>query len=246
MPNQPCFSQPSERLWQDLKWKPSDQQLQQLLSLQKLLVEWNEHLNLTRLTEGEDYWIAQVFDSLWPLQEELQTALQSRRCIDIGTGCGFPGLAVAIALPGAELTLVDSVNKKTNAVAAIAGELGLNNRVTVRTERVERTGQDQSCRGQYDLAMARAVAHAPVVAEYLIPLLKPAGEALLFRGQWNSEDQKGLAKALIPLQARLAKVERLELPANRGVRHQLRLKPNRPCPAKYPRAVGLPSKMPLG
>ena len=74
------------------------------------LRRWNERVNLTRLVEGDDYWINQVFDSLWPLQKELQTAEQERRP-SMGTG-GAPGLAVAIALPGTHMTLLDSVGRK--------------------------------------------------------------------------------------------------------------------------------------
>jgi 16S rRNA (guanine527-N7)-methyltransferase len=94
--------------------------------------------------------------------------------------------------------------------------------------------------------MARAVASAPVVAEYLVPLLKPGGQAVLYRGQWSEGDQTDLERALVPLRARLEAVERRELPAGRGLRHAVRLAPLAPCPKAYPRAVGLPAKAPLG
>ena len=174
------------------------------------------------LVEGDDYWIAQVFDSLWPLRELLEHQPQAPlRCIDVGTGGGFPGLAVAIALPQAQLTLVDSVGRKTQAVQAMAQALGLTNRVTLRCERVELTGRDRRCRGGFDLAMARAVAAAPVVAEYLVPLLNGQGQALLYRGQWGSGDQAELERALRPLQARLSRSQQRELPAGRGQRTAL-------------------------
>ena len=246
MPNQPCFTKPNAELWQALQWHPSSDQLEQMITLQVLLRQWNTKVNLSRLVEGDDYWITQVFDSLWPLKCELESPQQPRHCIDVGTGGGFPGLAVAIALPGAQITLVDSVGHKTAAVTAMVATLGLTSRVMVRTERAELTGQDPSCRGMFDLAMARAVSTAPVIAEYLVPLLKPDGEALLFRGQWNTNDKQDLAKALKLLKADLIKVERRELPSNRGIRHQLRLRATLPCPATYPRRVGVPTKNPLG
>ena len=246
MSNQACFSNPGPELWNALGWHPSSEQLEQMIALQALLRQWNARVNLTRLVEGGDYWIMQVFDSLWPLQSELQNAQQPRRCIDIGSGGGFPGLVLAIALPGASITLVDSVGRKTAALKAMAAKLGLTSRVTVRSERAELTGQDHCCRGLFDLAMARAVSTAPVVAEYLVPLLKPSGEALLFRGHWSPNDAKDLAKALRLLQADLIKMERRELPDNRGVRHQLRLRATLPCPATFPRPIGVPTKNPLG
>ena len=93
-------SGPARDLWTALGWEPSPEQLLDLIRLQELLRQWNRQLNLTRLVEGEDYWINQVFDSLWPLQRELQSPDQPRSGIDVGTGGGFPGLAMAIALPG--------------------------------------------------------------------------------------------------------------------------------------------------
>jgi 16S rRNA (guanine527-N7)-methyltransferase len=243
----PCSDAPHD-LWQQLGWQPSPAQQQQLEALQGLLRQWNSRLNLTRLVEGDDYWIAQVFDSLWPLLPLLQTpeAEGSLELIDVGTGGGFPGLAAAIALPRARLTLVDSVGRKVEAVRAMAQALGLEERLQVRCERVERSGQSRDCRGRFQWALARAVASAPVVAEYLVPLLAEGGRALLYRGQWSDADQSALEQALGPLRARIERCERLELPAGRGLRHALILAPTGPCPRQYPRAVGLPAKQPLG
>ena len=237
-----------QALWQQLGWQPSPQQQAQFEALQEQLRSWNSRLNLTRLVEGDDYWIAQVFDSLWPLLPLLQSerAEAPLALIDVGTGGGFPGLAAAIALPGARLTLVDSVGRKVEAVRAMAASLGLGERVQVRCERIERSGQSGECRGRFDWALARAVASAPVVAEYLVPLLAPDGRALLYRGQWTADDQAGLEKALVPLRAHLESCRRMELPADRGLRHALVLASTGPCPRQYPRAVGVPAKQPLG
>ena len=238
---------PDTSLWQELGWQPSPGQLQQLQQLQEELRSWNSRVNLTRLVEGDDYWIAQVFDSLWPLRQLLQEHAEAAlTCIDVGTGGGFPGLAVAIALPQARLTLVDSVGRKTQAVQAMAAALGLGDRVELRCERVELTGRHGHCRGRFDLAMARAVAAAPVVAEYLVPLLKPDGEALLYRGQWGEGDRQELDRALKLLQAKVKRCEQRELPGGRGQRTALVVTASAPCPRTYPRAVGVPSKFPLG
>ncbi len=237
---------PASDLWSALNWQPSAEQLQQLIKLQELLRQWNSQVNLTRLVEGDDYWINQVFDSLWPLSEELSTPTQVRECIDVGTGGGFPGLAIAIALPGARITLVDSVGRKTVAVQAMASALGLAERIQIRTERIEATGREPNCRGHFDLAVARAVAAAPVVAEYLVPLLRPTGTALLYRGQWSEADTAELKRALGPLNATIREVQRQQLPSDRGVRHVLRVQGTGDCPNTYPRAIGVPSKLPLG
>ncbi|MEX1316852.1 MAG: 16S rRNA (guanine(527)-N(7))-methyltransferase RsmG [Synechococcaceae cyanobacterium] len=245
-------SESRQSLWQHLGWQPSVEQEHQLETLQQLLRAWNSRLNLTRLVEGDDYWVAQVFDSLWPLVALLQhppatpAGAPPLRLIDVGTGGGFPGLAVAIALPSAQLTLVDSVGRKLEAVRAMAATLGLEQRLSLRCERIERTGHDPACRGHFHWALARAVASAPVVAEYLVPLLAREGRALLYRGQWSSEDQTALERALTPLQAGVESCRSLELPGGRGMRHALVLRPTGPCPPAYPRAVGIPARQPLG
>jgi 16S rRNA (guanine527-N7)-methyltransferase len=240
---------PAAAFWQSLGWQPTEQQLGQLVGLQQELRQWNSRVNLTRLVEGDDFWVAQVFDSLWPLGDLLndpERRHEPLELIDVGTGGGFPGLAVAIALPNARLTLVDSVGRKIEAVRAMALALGLSERLNLRCERIERTGHARQCRGQFQLAMARAVASAPVVAEYLVPLLQPGGRALLYRGHWNEPDQRDLERALAPLKAAVEGVERRELPADRGVRHMVSVRPLATCPSAYPRAVGVPLRSPLG
>ena len=237
---------PEPAYWDALGWQPSQAQRDQLVALQGQLQSWNQKVNLTRLVDGDDFWVGQVFDSLWPLTGELQSPEQPLHWIDVGTGGGFPGLAIAIALPKARVTLLDSVGRKTAAVEAMANTLGLADRVRVRTERIETTGRDGAFRGSFDRAVARAVAAAPVVAEYLVPLLNTDGQALLYRGQWNDTDAVPINKALRLLQARLVEVQHRQLPNDRGTRHLLRVQPNGPCPRSYPRAVGTPSREPLG
>ena len=124
---------PEPGFWDALGWQPSHAQIEQLVELQGLLQSWNQRVNLTRLVDGDDFWVGQVFDSLWPLAGELETPEVPRQWMDVGTGGGFPGLAIAIALPQAQVTLLDSVGRKTAAVEAMAGSLGLADRVRVRT-----------------------------------------------------------------------------------------------------------------
>ena len=240
---------PTAEFWTELGWMPEPRQLASLMALQEQLRHWNTRLNLTRLVEGDDFWIAQIFDSLWPWVPLLNPPSPEAvplRLIDVGTGGGFPGLAIAIALPHAQITLVDSVGRKVDAVRSMAEALGLGKRVHLRCERVERTGRASDCRGRFDWAMARAVAAAPVVAEYLVPLLAPAGRALLYRGRWEPGDRADLERALPLLRAEVEAVDGRELPGERGVRHAVRLRPLAACPTTYPRAVGVPLKAPIG
>ncbi|WP_049750872.1 16S rRNA (guanine(527)-N(7))-methyltransferase RsmG [Prochlorococcus marinus] len=232
-------------VWETMNWEPTCHQVQQFLQLQALLIEWNEKVNLTRLLKGSDFWISHVLDSLWPLRYELNHFESSRKIIDVGTGCGFPGLAIAIALPRSEITLIDSISRKTTAVKAISQTLGLGERVSVRTERAEVIGQSISFRGNYDLAVARAVATSPVVAEYLIPLLNAQGEAWLYKGRWSTDEQIDLNNALKPLKGKIKSIESFELPEGKGMRNIVRLVSNEQCPEKFPRPIGIPAKRPL-
>jgi len=239
-------NQPDTNFWDKLGWTPSQKQFQQFLMLQTLLKEWNSKISLTKLTDGPDYWVGHIFDSLWALQNELKSPNYPRRCIDVGTGCGLPGLAVAIALSGAKVTLVDATKRKISVLEEISAKLGLSNQTSFRAERIEITGQNPHFRTGFDLAMARAVGSPSVVAEYLIPLLNKTGEALLFRGNWNETDLCQLKSAILPLKAEITKTDRIQLPFNKGIRHVIRLQSNALCPPKYPRPIGVPSKKPLG
>ncbi len=240
------LNKPSNSLWEELGWEPSEKQLKQFLDLQRLLLYWNQRVNLTRLTEGDDYWVGQIFDSLWPFKEVLNKSTSKQRIIDVGTGCGLPGLAIAIARPNVDLTLVDAIRRKSSALEQITIELGLQSRVSIRNERIEITGQNISYRGQFDYATARAVATAPTTAEYLVPFLKKGGEALLYRGKWNQLDEEELLAAIAPLKAIITKTNRKTLPKGKGSRTVIHLSQGEDCPAKYPRPIGIPAKRPLG
>ena len=233
-------------IWNGIKWHPTKNQIEKFIQLQFLLEEWNKTTNLTRLIHGNDYWISQVCDSLWPLTKELQSPNLSYKCIDVGSGCGFPGLALAIALPNANITLLDSSNKKTTFLKEVSKEIGLNTRIQIIRERAELTAHNQSFRRKFDYAMARAVAPAAVVAEYLIPFLNSTGQGLIFKGKWTNQEQNNLARALITLNAKLKESQKFDLPDNRGIRNVIRIESIGECPNKYPRTVGIPRRQPLG
>jgi len=233
-------------IWNELKWVPSEKQLAQFIQLQKLLKEWNKKINLTRLVDGDNFWTAQVCDSLLPLHEELKAPELSHKYIDIGSGCGFPGIAIAIAMPNSYITLLDSSRKKTTFLKEVSKEIGLDSRITVITERAETAGRDPILRGDFDYAIARAVASANVVAEYLVPFLNSTGQALIFKGDWRKAEEQILKKALTELNAELQRTDKFELPNNRGIRNIIRVGSNKKCPNQYPRSVGKPKKQPLG
>ena len=233
-------------IWDELKWVPNEKQLTQFIQLQKFLKEWNQKSNLTRLVDGDDFWIAQVCDSLLPLKEELKYSKDCQKYIDIGSGCGFPGIAIAIAMPNANITLLDSSTKKTTFLKEVSKDIGLSSRITVITERAESAGQDPFFRGNFDYSIARAVASATVVAEYLVPFLHSKGQAIIFKGKWSETEQKILKKALTELNAEIQLTHKFSLPNNRGIRNIIRINSNNQCPNQYPRSIGTPKRQPLG
>ena len=234
------------KTWNKIKWEPSKEQLVQFIQLQDLLRKWNKKSNLTRLIDGDDFWISQVCDSLLPLHEELQYPELSHKYIDIGSGCGFPGMAIAIAMPNSNITLLDSSSKKTIFLKEVSKEIGLNSRITVVTERAETAGRDPILRSNFDYAIARAVASANVVAEYLVPFLNSTGQALIFKGSWSETEQQILKKALAELNAEIQRTHEFILPNNRGIRNIIRISSINKCPHQYPRSIGKPKKQPLG
>ena len=233
-------------IWEEIKWEPSKKQLSQFIRLQELLKEWNKRTNLTRLIDGDDFWIGQVYDSLLPLYEELQNPKLSHKFIDVGSGCGFPGIAIAIAMESSTITLLDSSSKKTIFLKEVSKEIGLSSRIAVVTERAESAGQNTILRGAFDYAIARAVAPANVVAEYLVPFLNSEGQALIYKGNWNEMEQNMLEKALTVLNAEIQQTNKFRLPDNRGIRNVIRITVKSNCPNQYPRSIGKPKKHPLG
>ena len=160
-------------IWNEIKWKPTKKQLDQFSQLQVLLQQWNKKTNLTRLVDGNDYWVSQVLDSLWPFHDELKKPINSHKYIDVGSGCGFPGLAIAIALPNANITLLDSSSKKTTFLKEVTKEMGMDSRTTIVKERAEIAGKNNALRGHFDYAIARAVAPTTVSAINAITLSGP-------------------------------------------------------------------------
>ena len=148
-------------------------------------------------------------------------------------------------MPNSNITLLDSSSKKTTFLKEVSKEIGLNSRITVVNERAEKAGRDPIFRSNFDYAIARAVASANVVAEYLVPFLNSTGQALIFKGGWSEEEEQILTKALIKLNAEIQRTHKFVLPNNRGIRNIIRVSSIQKCPNQYPRSVGKPRKQPL-
>jgi len=213
--------------------------------LQIKIKELNNKTNLTRLIDGDDYWVSQVFDSIWPFKAFPKINFDNKKFLDIGSGCGFPGLAYAIAHPNSEIYLIDSSKKKTDAIKTLIKKINFKNNIHVINDRIENLAHQSSMRNNFNIATTRAVSNPSTVSEYILPMLKKEGFGVLYCGKWTDEESKKLAKTLEILEGRVKEKKKILLPRNKGTRNIILIQPKRFCPAIYPRKIGKPEKNPL-
>jgi len=207
------------------------------------LLVWNERFNLTAITDPSAIETKHFVDSLSCL-----LALKPRpaeRLVDIGTGAGFPGLPLKIVLPRLPVTLVEATGKKAEFCQHIVDGLGLEG-VTVVHARAEDVGQMPEHRAAYDWAVARAVAGMPVLAEYLLPLVKLGGKAIAQKGETGPAEAHAADGALRLLGGRVQQLIPVELPRIPETRYLVVLEKTAATPPEYPRRAGLPARSPLG
>ena len=137
--------------------------------LQIKIQELNYKTNLTRLIEGDDYWISQVYDSLWAFKENTNKSFDNKKFIDIGSGCGLPGFAYAITHPNSEIYLVDSSKKKTDSLKKIIKSIKFKNDIFVINDRIENIGRQSSFKNGFNIATARAVSNPSTCLLYTSP-----------------------------------------------------------------------------
>ena len=207
-----------------------------------MLFDWNQRISLTAITQDEEIIIKHFFDSLTCL-----TVINVKRPIsiaDIGTGAGFPGIPIKIALPHIQLTLIESVVKKSEFCSLAVENLHLKN-VKVLTRRVEEIGQDLQFREQFDYVVARAVSGLSTLAEYALPLIKIGGDFIAMKADHIEQELQSGEKAIEMLGGEIHSVRLIELPKNMGNRSLIVVNKNQKSPPEYPRRVGIPKKRPI-
>ena len=214
----------------ELGFDLSQKQKDQFQRYFELLVEWNEKINLTAITERDEVYLKHFYDSLAPvLQGHIKN--QTIRLLDIGAGAGFPSLPMKILCPELDVTIIDSLNKRINFLNLLADELDLSG-VHFYHGRAEDFGQDKAFRAQFDIVTARAVARMQVLSELTIPFLKVGGQLA------NAKN------ALNLLFAKPVLNENYKLPNGDG-RNITIVNKKKETPNKYPRRAGMPNKKPL-
>ncbi|ELR99937.1 16S rRNA (guanine(527)-N(7))-methyltransferase RsmG [Gloeocapsa sp. PCC 73106] len=208
-------------IWQQtLNWEPNLEKKAQFQQLYQKILQGNRELNLTRITSPRDFWEKHLWDSLAGITSELIDWQQSLKAIDIGTGAGFPGMAIAIALPHWRVTLLDSTRKKVAFLDQLYTSLGLANIETIAARAEELHKQAQYQQG-YDLALVRAVGSTSVCVEYALPLVKIGGLAILYRGHWSELEDRQLPEIVSNFGGRVEQIKELSTPLSQSTRHYL-------------------------
>ena len=226
----------------DLGFPLTDRQKEQYERYFELLVEWNEKINLTAITEKDEVYLKHFYDSIAPILQGL-IENQPIRLLDIGAGAGFPSLPMKILFPELDVTIIDSLNKRINFLHLLAEELGLNG-VHFYHGRAEDFAQDKAFRAQFDIVTARAVARMQVLSELTIPYLKVGGRLLALKASNAPEELEEAKNALNLLFSKVEDNLQYELP-NGDPRFITLVEKKKETPNKYPRKAGMPNKRPL-
>jgi 16S rRNA (guanine527-N7)-methyltransferase len=206
------------------------------------LLEWNARFNLTAIRDPQEVRTKHFLDSLTCLLAIRDTPLE--QVIDVGTGAGFPGIPLKIACPKMRLTLVESVGKKADFCRHVVNVLQLEG-VRVIQERAEVLGQSKEHRELYDWAIGRAVALMPVLAEYLLPLVRVGGRMLAMKGESGPAEAHSAEQAMRVLGGHLRQLIPVTLQGVADDRYLVIVDKIAATPQSYPRRVGIPAKQPL-
>ena len=220
----------------------SDKQMEQFNRYFELLVEWNEKINLTAITEPKEVAIKHMIDSITAYDEKIFQ--DGVTVIDVGTGAGFPGLPLKIFCPEIKLTLMDSLNKRIKFLQTVVEELGLQDVECVHA-RAEEGARNKKYRESFDIAVSRAVARLPILCEYCLPFVKKGGHFIALKGMQFHEEAEEAAKAIKVMGGSKTEIRPVKLPELDDKRAVITITKTMPTPKAYPRKAGTPTKNPI-
>ncbi len=216
----------------------SEKQYQNFGLYAKLLMEWNEKINLTAICDPEGITVKHMLDSVLALK--YGGISNDSSCIDVGTGAGFPGIPIKIYNDTLNCTLLDSLNKRVKFLVEVSETLGLEMKCVHL--RAEDGGKSTDMRENYDVSIARAVAALPVLCEYCMPFVRVGGKFVAMKGP--NEDVKDAYAAIKILGGEVSDVVQYELPGS-DKRQIIIIEKTKSTPAKYPRNSGQIAKKAL-
>mgnify|MGYP000717323166 CR=1 FL=1 len=220
----------------------SEHQLQQFQKYYEILVEWNEKMNLTAITEYDEVMKKHFVDSISLCKAYDVT--QNKTVIDVGTGAGFPGLALKIAFPDLQVTLLDSLNKRINFLNEVCNLCNLSNVITIHG-RAEEISRKEEYREKFDYVVSRAVANMSTLLEYCTPFLKVGGQFISYKSGKVEEELSSAQNAMKILGCKLNISIDFQLPNTNMDRKFVIYDKINKCAKKYPRQGGKPRKEPL-
>ncbi|MDN6698150.1 MAG: 16S rRNA (guanine(527)-N(7))-methyltransferase RsmG [Staphylococcus equorum] len=219
----------------------SEEQQRQFQTYYQMLVEWNEKINLTSITEEHEVYLKHFYDSIAP---SFYTDLTKELTIcDVGAGAGFPSIPLKIIFPNLKVTIVDSLNKRIKFLNQLAEALDLEN-VNFVHDRAETFGKGVY-RESYDIVTARAVARLSVLSELCLPLVKKGGQFIALKSSKGEEELEEARFGLGILGGKVRETISYELPEEAGERQMMIIDKRSQTPKKYPRKPGTPNKSPL-
>lgn len=225
---------------EELGVKLSKEQAGMFFNYMNLLLEWNEKINLTAITEEKEVIVKHFVDSL-TISKYIPVGAS---LIDVGTGAGFPGIPLKIIRDDLKITLLDSLQKRINFLDVVIKELKLKNIETIHA-RVEEFGKNSKYRESFEVATSRAVANLSTLTEYLLPLVKLRGIAICMKGSSVEEELENSKKAINVLGGKVSNVFEFDLPKTDIKRNVVIVDKINKTPSKYPRKPGMPSKEPI-
>ena len=218
----------------------NEEQINKFYDYMNLLIEWNNKINLTAITDYNEIILKHFVDSL-TINKCIK---ENNYVVDVGTGAGFPGIPLKIIRDDIKIVLVDSLNKRINFLNEVIKELNLKNIETVHA-RAEEFGRNKKYRQKFDIATSRAVANLSTLSEYMIPLVKINGRCICMKGKEIKEELKDSLNAIKVLGGKVENVEEFELADNDINRSIIYILKEKDTPNKYPRKAGTPSKDPI-
>ena len=220
----------------------TEKQIEQFLTYYEMLVEWNDFMNLTAITEYDEVMKKHFIDSISLIKAYDVTKNVS--VIDVGTGAGFPGLALKIAYPNLQVTLLDSLNKRIQFLNEVIEKLGLTGVETIHG-RAEDFAKPGKLREKFDLSVSRAVANLSTLSEYCLPFVKVGGQFISYKSEKITEEMTAAENAIGILGGKVVNQVEFQLPDSDIYRNLFVIEKMKETPKKYPRKAGLPSKEPL-